>query len=493
MKPEDFDLLVERQLDGSLSESEQERLADALGEHEWARDRFVGRMALAADLRDRLTPDAAPVPKVSIPFPKAGRMKWITPALAAAAVLMLGLFLIFQDSKAAPKVRVIAAEGVGTLNTEALENGEEISLQRGILELELNAESRVVIEAPATFSVLSPRRLRLTAGRCFAEMEKGKSGLRIETPSGEVLDLGTKFAVDVSSPSETNVHVFDGSVEVSDGSTEKQLTEGQAVRMAKADGLSDVQADSSLFVQRIPRGLADEAPYLHWSFDEGKGKSVRADGRGLDTALGIGSFSRRGGREKPAWIPGVSGSAIRFEDALWITTKHPGIAGNQDRTVACWVKLPPASGTSEVAPLISWGLRNKRAQSQAWVLSVASDQKKRKFSGVLQLDIGRKSTFGTTNLRDGRWHHVAAVSMNVGTSSAILLYVDGQLENAHRGLVADLETLTGEEGTYRVQFGRHLLQRGRFLHGSLDEFYLFGGALSGDEIRKLMDIDPLQP
>ena len=67
-----------------------------------------------------------------------------------------------------------------------------MKLQQTILELDLSGKARVVIEAPAAFTVVSPLHVRLDQGRCFAEMVKGTSGLRIETPSGNAFDFGTR-------------------------------------------------------------------------------------------------------------------------------------------------------------------------------------------------------------------------------------------------------------------------------------------------------------
>ncbi|MEM1296395.1 MAG: LamG-like jellyroll fold domain-containing protein [Verrucomicrobiota bacterium] len=491
MKPEEFDILLERHLDGSLTESEEHALTEILGEHEWAQDRFVDRMSLAADLRDRLTADSPRVSKVAI-FPKSSPTKKIAIGLAAAAALAFGMFLL-QSEGPAPKVRVIAAEGVGTLDSEALHSGRRIKLRHGLLELELNGESRVVIEGPAKFKIVSPRLLELSSGRCFAEMKKGRSGLRIETPAGKVLDLGTKFAVDVTSPKEMKVHVFDGMVEVSDGPTKKRLTEGQSIRVADAQ-FAEQPADSSLFIPRVPRAEIDTTPYVYWGFNEGQGETFSAAGRDLQPEKGIGSFTQRGNAAaKPTWVSGIDGSALEFDSKVWANTEHPGIGGNQDRTVACWIKIPDDPKQNELSPLISWGLREGKETSQSWMLAVARyTLKKPETAGVLALNFGNQRSFGTTNLRDGQWHHVAVVAMEVEDGSAILFYIDGQLESTSRAPL-EFDTEIGENLAFPIQFGRHLFARDAILRGTLDEAYLFAAALSGDEIRQLMTRRPSQP
>ena len=41
----------------------------------------------------------------------------------------------------------------------------------------------MVVEAPAGFTVVSPKLVRLDAGRIYAEMKAGESGLKIEIKS----------------------------------------------------------------------------------------------------------------------------------------------------------------------------------------------------------------------------------------------------------------------------------------------------------------------
>lgn len=496
MNPEDFDLLLEEHLDESLPEGKQKQLATALEEHEWAMDRFVERMTLVADLRARLGQGESLSKTESVSLKPVGLLTWAL-GCSAAALIAIGLFLFLRPPAIDSGIRIVAAEGVGTLNREALESGKEIQLHEGILELELNRESRVVLEAPATFQVLSSRHLFLSSGRCFAEMPKGKSGLRIETPAGEALDLGTKFAVEVSSANEMKVHVFDGAVEVSGGDARKRLTEGQGLTLTETGKSSSVSANSSLFVPRVPQALVKDTPYLHWPMDEGEGMIVRANGHDMDASPAQGSFViDKSGQSGPLWIKGVKKTGLAFERDSWIKTGHDGVSGDQDRTVACWVKLPAEEQSTEVAPLIAWGYYKKKdseSLGKSWMLAVSphKEKKRKEPYGVLRLGVRGQDTFGHTNLRDGKWHHVAAVAMSGTYGTSILLYVDGKLEKTRRGMVAEgLKTSTDPKEARPIMFGRHLWARELLLRGSLDEIYLFGDALSGDEIRQLMNLQP---
>ncbi|WP_186775657.1 LamG-like jellyroll fold domain-containing protein [Rubripirellula tenax] len=425
---------------------------------------------------------------------KQQRLVWGSVGLATTAVLAFVVLWVFDSTVGKRNsqrqgIRVIAAEGVGTLDTEALRQGKPVQLRRGILELDLDGKARVVIEAPASFTVVSRLHVRLDEGRCFAEMKKGTSGLRIETPSGDAFDLGTKFAVEVSSSKDMEVHVFDGTVEVSDGTDITRLTEGQGISVGDSGALSRLSADSSRFVPRVPRSDLKRQPLLYWSFDEGTGDTTNATGRDPNLELATGtlmSASPDGGG--PTWVPGVVGAALAFDGSSgWVNTRHPGISGDQDRTIACWVKLPDERQTT-VSTMVGWGMgkRNRGLEKACFLESAQSHPEHPEHCGRLRLVAGNR-TMGTTNLRDGKWHHVAAVAMAGKHGSTILLYVDGQLETADRNSEpTSLDTTTDHRLSEPIQFGRHLFADRMLLRGAMDEVYIFGEALSGDEIRQLI-------
>lgn len=417
------------------------------------------------------------------------RFAWAGIGLAAAAMIVFGLILVLNPGNRDSGIRIVAAEGVGTLDTDAILNGREITLRAGILELDLNREARIVVEAPARFQVLSPLHLVLREGRCFAEMDEGRSGLRIETPSGEVLDLGTKFAVDVSSPEEMKVHVFEGEVEVSDRKRKRRLKKGRGLVVKRSGEQQDLVAAPELFVSRVPQDGGAPAPYLHWSFDEGSGTTAHASGPKGRRPGGAGTLvAKHPSKPGPTWVEGVFGSALEFGGkGQWVETGHPGVSGSRDRTVACWVKLPPDWGSGDRGPMISWGSPDKKKTGQGWKFAVGRGSNAwPERTGRLYLSLGNRSVIGTTDLRDGRWHHVAAVALGGEGVPTFLLYVDGQLENVARNTVELMQTETGEESASTVRFGHQLFHDNQFLHGWLDEIYLFEAALSGDQIRALM-------
>lgn len=416
-----------------------------------------------------------------------------TAGVAAAAAITL-LLVWWPD--AAPTVRVLAAEGVGSLDVRALEAGRPVRIEGGILELALGTKTRLVFEGPADFSMESVDRVRLGSGRCYAEMEKGASGLRIETPSGEVLDLGTRFGVEVKSANETAVHVFAGAVEVGKPGARTRVTEGKAVRWLGSGKVESVGDAEDRFLQQLPARRSGGSSWLHWSFDEAEGMDATATGQGFDV-------QRAAGRIHGATrVPGVSGQAVQFNGKdNWVETGFAGIGSNEARTVACWVRIAPDFSEGSGQAMVGWGefslARKDVSRRAAWELGVWDADGIPKSAplstGRIKVGFGGPNTVGSTDLRDGQWHHVAVVYAPPSAGrgpGAVLMYVDGQLERRSFGPTqVRLSTDNTSSRSELVQFGRQVLLTSRqreYFKGAIDEVFIVGAALTGDEIRHLM-------
>jgi len=107
----------------------------------------------------------------------------------------------------------------------------------GTSKLRLDGIGSMLIEGPADFSLVGPMRARMTCGRIKVRVtEKTGHGFVVETPYGEVTDLGTEFGLDLTRHDEAGLVVFEGSVDlrvpssgVLNGSTVQRLIGGEAV------------------------------------------------------------------------------------------------------------------------------------------------------------------------------------------------------------------------------------------------------------------------
>jgi len=98
--------------------------------------------------------------------------------------------------------------------------------------------------------------------------------------------------------------------------------------------------------------------------------------------------------------------------------------------------------------------------------------------GALRTEFGRGRVIGSTDLRDGRWHHIAAVFQGGNTADntrRVLLYVDGRLEAVSSSAHQRISTRSATP----LQFGG---RGGRF---DLDDFRVVEGALSPEDVAAL--------
>lgn len=178
---------------------------------------------------------------------------------------------------------------------------QSLKLASGSVTLSLANIGNVVVEGPAEFELLGHKRARLTYGRIKMRVtEESGRGFVIETPGGEVVDLGTEFGLDVDRGGKTSLAVFEGMVDLrmptaKPGDAERvehfELGEGavvdgqgelgrlmtivtgnvstfQQIAEASHDGSSAIitkvtdnmqKGETKKFFQIVPRGLREDA------------------------------------------------------------------------------------------------------------------------------------------------------------------------------------------------------------------------------------------
>lgn len=506
-------------LEGELdADGHEELLRDLTSDDSFAREaalqlqmkrllgtKIVGENEFARELLLRIESEAPSVDEMSTERVVLKRLqqrrRWQRAGLAAvglAATVMIVLLLIVRPAQTpSPIVRVLAAEGVQSLDVRALEEGRLVTIKGGILELALGEKTRVVLEAPAEFAVESRDVVQLISGRCYAEMEQGESGLRIKTPSGEVLDLGTRFGVEVTPSQGTSVHVFEGEVELDLRQQRSVLREGEAVRWTEGNDLESVSVEAERFVRRLPGSSQQETQWLHWPFKEASGELTVPEGEGFPNDMEAAQL------HGAHWIERDGSAALEF-DGLddWVETTFAGIGADADRTVAAWVKLSPDFGKASGQAIVGWGdfsiLDPNRRIGTAWELGIGDTSKPADLFGRLKVAVGGPLTVGHEDLRDGRWHHVAAVYLSKGAPDGrglVLLYVDGQLQRRTFGRnIVELNTDVEPGSSEPVQFGRQVMRatpNREYFKGAIDDVFIISRALNGDELRTLMSTNAL--
>jgi len=258
------DHLLEGLIAGDLSAADGIRIEAELTVNPSTRQDYYDRLALTALLE---TEAAAEAEVISLPPVSTWRhWRWALSSLAAVVALAfasLGGDLSHRNnSPPLPKVSEQKAQGFGLLvgqsetiwtNRTALTDGVllpsgPLQLESGVAQIELFSGVSLVVEGAADFEVISAMEMIVSSGRIRARVPEAAHGFRIHSPAGQVVDLSTEFALNVTAEG-SELHVFDGEVEWHpEASALRRLQQGQALGWHAAGHLTDLTADETNFI-----------------------------------------------------------------------------------------------------------------------------------------------------------------------------------------------------------------------------------------------------
>jgi hypothetical protein len=375
-------------------------------------------------------------------------------------------------------------------------SGDRINIRQGLVKLQMMDRGSMIIEGPAILELVSKMESVLHQGRVLMQVTPKGHGYRIVTSKGTMEDLGTEFGVSVGNDGTVETHVIEGEVKAYD------LTGGSQL-LRKDDGIrfgikgdERIIADKRSFYREMPPAQ-ESPPMIHWSFDE------QTPDRAAATVAGFGGSSLdmqllgKAPGELPRRIDGVRKQGVAFDGiGSYGESDFRGIGGPQPRTVCFWVRVPEDFSVKQGFAVVSWGDFNPGRPGEVWQISINPVPYDGPI-GRLRLGTNGGSIVGSTDLRDGRWHHAAVVLYgsprpNVGTH--VILYVDGELESISQRSLAEVNTSieNAEHGVWlgrNISFGEDRTVDGEFFRGDLDEVTIFGGALSRDDIRRHAGLD----
>ncbi len=160
----------------------------------------------------------------------------------------------------------------------------------------------------------------------------------------------------------------------------------------------------------------------------------------------------------------LSGRSIVMDGSTYVSVNgYKGISGNASRSIDAWIKTSSVNGE-----ICSWG---KNSAGQKWVFRVNDN-------GTIRVEVNGGNIYGTTNVADGKWHHVACVFDGTHVND-IKLFVDGDEESI--GATANHVVNTVDEIDVRLSRGVN----NRYFNGNMDEVRLWSRALTNAEIKKL--------
>ena len=154
-----------------------------------------------------------------------------------------------------------------TAEGSRLERGT-LRLAEGLATLKFDSGAEVVLEAPATLILTDAMSCELTRGTAVSDIPESALGFRIKTPSADVVDYGTRFAVSVHEETgEIHTQVIEGRVQVEYAQSGEvvELTTGQRNTVA-GDTIGKVTDDAEHEHETIAVNPLDHGP--DWSMLE---------------------------------------------------------------------------------------------------------------------------------------------------------------------------------------------------------------------------------
>jgi len=494
----EFDTALAALCDGSADEAQRRQLAETLRGGAAARDAYL----FAVELHVRLASDnalflpSAPraeepaVEQNVVPFPRRTIPIWLK---AAAAVALAGAaaFLYFARPPAgdgavfARFVRSAGAEFVSGIEPSegGVLRGEALILTKGSVELATARGATVVLEAPAEFRFESAQRLHLTRGKAAAEVPLAAKGFTILTPSGEVIDLGTKFGVDVPASGAAEIHVFQGEViaKASGARAKQSLLKGDAVTMEQGASTAR-ELRSSAFIQ------SDEMPELTAGLAAGqraRSDAVLATLQSDPALIALLDF------ESIEPKPGV----FRTVQGRWPGSRAPEFVNVGDHlkldvggdrewpqlTLAAWVRLDRL-GAPYQSLIHTDGWSKSNPGQVHWMVTRNTTMRLALFGNTLAAGSGERDGHPDSRAsvlpEQGRWVHLAAVYDS--TARTVRFYLNGQFDKeAHQEIAHPARLGPAQMGNWD--------RSDRKLSGRVDELILLGRAMNDAEVRALFE------
>lgn len=137
---------------------------------------------------------------------------------------------------------------------------ERLSLEEGWAQIKFLGGAQVILQAPCTLELRSPRSMFLENGTSTARITTPRArGFTIDTPNSQLVDLGTEFGVLVDGRGGSEVHVFDGRVRLESTHAReheeplRELTEGLSARVDETGTVKKGTLEERLFCRSLPQ------------------------------------------------------------------------------------------------------------------------------------------------------------------------------------------------------------------------------------------------
>jgi hypothetical protein len=448
------------------------------GRFSWIRNRSFAFQAAAAILLIAMLSAGAYVAVDAVRHPGAAGHDGIAHAVGESEAAVASLASTVDAVWSAP------------LPARARLSAGKLQLKEGVAQLVFAKGAVVSLEAPVELELVNDGLCRLLSGAVAANVPPDAVGFTVLTPEMRIVDLGTAFGVRIGSDAATEIHVFEGEIdlfEAVDGATANRLRKGDAVRKGMhlhpvsipSNPKSFVKDDDvarrlerrrelarQRWVDYSKRWANDEAVVLRYDFSAVDGNVIRNTAApAKHPAQAVNSTPRL---IEGRW-PGKHAMVFDGRTDMLTVADHADLRLDGDFTLAAWLRLggDVYGGWTRIAgkgvgTLRNYGLWTPANSRLVWQVCP---------QGEFQW---WDTEVTTRELERGVWHLIAGVVAD----DMCKIYVDGKLELAR---AIDRPVATSNDPLTIGHYGEIPAHEGYF-SGEMDEFLLLDRALSAREI-----------
>ena len=250
------------------------------------------------------------------------------------------------------------------LQTGSILSPGELKLAGGVIQIEFYNGVQLLVEGPADLGIRSVASVVCREGKLRSRVPPNATGFSVLTSKFELVDLGTEFAVDVASDGRSDVHVFDGEVEIysADGDRKADdrqvLLGGDAIRWSNEGTRTSVSASPQAFasfetVRQQEQTLAGErhAKWRRWNeqLQRDPRVAIRYDFEDNGDTL-----SDRGTAMADGTIVGCGWTSGRWPEKRALEFRRPGdrvridVPGQFDQlTLSMWLRMDALPGRNQ--------------------------------------------------------------------------------------------------------------------------------------------------
>ena len=449
---------------------------------------------------------------------KINKFSLVAAITSLAAFLLLTAYVYLNPRTLPPIVGVLtdAVDARWEGQSGSVSAGQDLrtgvyTLQSGVVGIRLDGGAKVILSGPVDVYLQTANSMYLRHGSLVATVGREAVGFVVNTPYGKVLDLGTEFAVKVTSYGTSDIHVFQGEVllypeldqphvVVSAGNARSIDANGKvetillrAETFVRADELAShskalLGSDYHRWKASIYALHRDPSLKAHYFYEQAPSMSTDRliNAAPLTAGRLTGQFGLEG-RSAPTWVKGRwdQKAAVRFErgkDQAIQIEPDPALSIHGPVTISTWVYYPDTAHMG--GHLVSCReTYHVNFQFSIFDGQYVYENQRNQFEFLRYSDPAEKGCYSRPFFQEsGIWYHFA-VTHDTKTTR---FYVNGTLFET-KPYKTQLESMDTELilGAMKLN-DRYVLKEGDF-DGVVDELMIFSRCLGDSEIREIYE------